>query len=295
MLIDAATFALPTIQGGDKVTDHRSIVAEKKRALMRTRLLDAAMRVFADDSHPAPVIDDVIREAQVSRGTFYNYFDSMDQIVSAIGQAFSDEMATGVLPIYDVLSEPWQRASVGFRVFLLRALLDRKWAGFLVRVDAWPRNSMVDTYMSADLENGLKKGQFAFDDVRVAADFLMGASVKTIQSIRQGVPDPNAYMDAAVRMALASVGCSAELAAQGVAFSTAYLHDWVTGANPMPKPAWALNLRSKNGKFYSASAESASEAANDGAHHTANEYAGSSITGTVSSTTGAPPTASSIA
>ncbi|RKP55946.1 TetR/AcrR family transcriptional regulator [Pararobbsia silviterrae] len=238
------------------VADHRSLVAEKKRAAMRARLLDAAMRVFSDDAYSSPVIDDVIREAAVSRGTFYNYFDSLDEVLAAIGRAFSDEMATGVLPIYDVLAEPWQRASVGFRVFLVRALVDRKWAGFLVRVDAWPHNSMVGRYMTADLESGRRKGQFAFDDVGVAADFLMGASVRTIQSIRQGVRDPDAYMDAAVRMELASLGCGAELAARGVAFSSAYLHDWAKGVVVAPKPAWARHLRSKGGKFSLAEAPS---------------------------------------
>ena len=236
-----------------QVTDHRSIVAERKRVMMRARLLDAAMRVFADDSNGSPVIDDVIREANVSRGTFYNYFDSLDQVLAAVGQAFNDEMATGVLPIYDVLCEPWQRASVGFRVFLLRALVDPKWAGFLVRVDAWPHTTMVAMYMGADLENGLDKGQFAFDDPRVAGDFLVGAKVRAIQSLRLGVADPNAYVNAAVRMALNSLGCSPELTEQGVTFSTKYLHDWITGAIEGPKPAWTQSLRSDNGRFYAAS------------------------------------------
>lgn len=244
---------------GVQVTDHRSVVAEKKRVMMRARLLDAAMRVFADESKPAPVIDDVIREANVSRGTFYNYFDSLDQVLAAVGQAFNDEMATGVLPIYDVLSEPWQRTSVGFRVFLLRALIDSKWAGFLLRIDAWPHTTMVAMYMSADLENGRNKGQFSFDDARVAADFLVGAKVRAIQTIRQGLPDPNTYMNAAVRMALASIGCSPEVAARGVAFSTKYLHDWITGAIEGPKPAWALNLRSDEGRFYAAANETPRE------------------------------------
>lgn len=232
------------------MTDHRSIVAEKKRALMRTRLLDAAMRVFADDANVSPVIDDVIREAAVSRGTFYNYFDSLDQVLAAVGHAFNDEMATDVLPIYEVLTEPWQRVSVGFRVFMLRAMVDRRWAGFLVRVDAWPHTSIVHTYMSADLDNGIRKGQFSFDDPHVAADFLVGASVRAIQSIRQGVPDVNAYMDAAVRMQLACLGCSAELAGQGVAFSASYLHDWTRGAMGEPRPAWAGQLRVRDGKLY---------------------------------------------
>jgi AcrR family transcriptional regulator len=47
--------------------NHRTKVAERKRATTRHKLLDAAMRLFSDHSGPTPVIDDVIREAKVSR------------------------------------------------------------------------------------------------------------------------------------------------------------------------------------------------------------------------------------
>ena len=85
--------------------------------LMRTKLLDAAMRV-ANEHRGSAVIDDVIREAKVSRGTFYNYFDSLDDVLVAIGQELSNQMTTDILPIYDVLTEPWQRVAVGFQALL---------------------------------------------------------------------------------------------------------------------------------------------------------------------------------
>src|SRR6266853_2600740 len=93
-------------------TDHRSKVAEKKRTLMRRKLLEATMRVMANHAGMTPVIDDVIREAKVSRGTFYNYFDSLDEVLVAIGQELTDQMTTDILPVYDVLTEPWERVAV---------------------------------------------------------------------------------------------------------------------------------------------------------------------------------------
>lgn len=230
--------------------DHRSKIAEKKRLVMRTKLIDAATRVFADHTGPAPVIDDVIREAKVSRGTFYNYFDSLDQVLAAIGQEFSNQMMTDILPVYDILTQPWQRASVGFRVFLVRALLDRKWAGFMTLPDAWPHHSLLARYMGADLEDGMRAGQFHFDDVDVATDFLMGATSQAIKSIRQGVTDPNTYMNACTRMALASLGCTRKLSDDGVGFSLTYLQDWASGRLDVSKPLWALNMNSKEGQLF---------------------------------------------
>lgn len=209
--------------------DHRVDVAEKKRERMRARILDATMRVFANQGHDRPVIEDVVREAGVSRGTFYKYFDSLDEALIAVGQQLSDNFTMDILPVYDVLKEPWQRVAVGFRTFLTRALLDIKWAGFVTRMDVWPHESLVAHYMSSDLELGKKLGQFTFDDVDAATDFLMGASAGGIQAIRQGVADPRAYIDAAVRMSMRSLGCDRERCDQGVRFSYVHLAAWTDG------------------------------------------------------------------
>lgn len=243
--------------------DHRSKVAEKKRLLMRAKLLDAAMRVYAENAGSGPVIDDVIREAKVSRGTFYKYFDSLEQVLVALGQELSNQMTSDILPVYDVLPEPWQRAAVGYRVFLVRALLDRKWAGFVTRVDVWPHHTLVAQNMAADLEKGKALGQFTFDLVDVATDFLMGASAHSIQAIRQGVPDPNRYMDASVHMALASLGCDRDTAERGVAFSLAYLKSWALGELPAGRPFWALNMNSRDGKLFLSHAPNPARDADD--------------------------------
>ncbi|WPN44555.1 TetR/AcrR family transcriptional regulator [Pseudomonas sp. P8_241] len=212
---------------------------------MRSKLLDAAMRVFATSGVSPPVIDDVIREANVSRGTFYNYFDSLDQVLLAIGQELNNQMTSDILPVYDVLTKPWQRAAVASRLFLVRALLDPKWAGFVTRVDAWQHNTLVAEYMSKDLENGKATGDFRFDRLDAATDFLMGASAHGIQAIQQGVDHPNKYMDACVRMTLSSLGCSVERCEEGVAFSVSYLKSWVSGELTATLPEWALDMESE--------------------------------------------------
>lgn len=232
------------------MNDHRTKVAEKKRLLMRTKLLDAAMRVIGEQTGTPPVIDDVIREAKVSRGTFYNYFTSLDEVVNAIGQEMNNQMITDILPVYNVLEEPWQRAAVGFRLFMVRALLDRKWAGFVIRIEAWPHTTQLAKYMSGDLAAGKARGQFRIDSVEAATDFLMGASARCIQAVGQGVDDPPSYMDAATRMALHSVGCSDALCDQGVAFSQSYLRAWASGELTASRPLWALNLNSKDGQVF---------------------------------------------
>jgi AcrR family transcriptional regulator len=229
--------------------NHRTRVAETKRAATRHKLLDAAMRLFSDQTGPTPAIDDVIREAKVSRGTFYNYFDSVDEVLAALSHELSDQMTENILPVHDALLEPWQRLAVGFRFFMVRAMLDREWAGFVTRVDAWQHNTLVAKHIKLDLEQGKARGQFSFDNIDVATDFITGATAYCIQTMRRGVPEPNLYMDAQVRMALTCVGCNKETREQGVVFSLSHLQSWAIGEG-LRAPAWALYLNTEDGQHF---------------------------------------------
>ncbi|KXU87083.1 transcriptional regulator [Caballeronia megalochromosomata] len=226
--------------------NHRTKVAENKRAATREKLLDAAMRLFAERTGQTPVIDDVIREANVSRGTFYNYFDSLDEVLAAVSLELSDQMTKEILPVHDVLPEPWQRLAVGFRFFMVRAMLDPKWAGFVTREDAWQYDTLVAKHIRSDLEQGKACGQFSFDRIDVATNFITGASAYCIQAIRHGVPEPDLYMDAQVKMALASVGCDRDVREQGAALSRSHLQSWANGEG-MGAPPWAQSLSADDG------------------------------------------------
>jgi AcrR family transcriptional regulator len=241
---------VPKTDPATPVVDHRPKVALKKRQVMRGKLLDAAMRVFAVSGVTAPVIDDVIREANVSRGTFYNYFNSLDEVLVAIGQELNNQMTTDILPVYDVLTQPCQRVAVAFRLFLLRALLDPQWAGFVTRVEAWQHTTLVAEYMARDLENGKAAGDFEFDQIEAATDFLMGASAHGIQAIRQGVELPSRYMDTCVRMTLASLGCHADKCQEANDFSISYLQSWASNELTATSPAWAVNMDSDHARHF---------------------------------------------
>lgn len=197
----------------------------------------------------------MIREANVSRGTFYNYFNSLDDVLVAIGQELNNQMTTDILPVYDVLTEPCQRVAVAFRLFLVRALLDPQWAGFVTRVEAWQHTSLVAEYMARDLENGKAAGDFEFDRIEAATDFLMGASAHGIQAIRQGVELPNRYMDTCVRMTLASLGCHADKCQEANAFSITYLRSWLNKELTANSPAWAVNMDSESARQFMAGHE----------------------------------------
>ena len=212
-----------------KFVDHRVEVAAKKRALTRLRIINATVKVFAASVDRVPVIEDVVREAGISRGSFYLHFPSLEEALSAVAELQSNQFTQDILPVYGLLKEPWQRFSVGFRIFLKRAQADSSWASFVTRSHAVSAKLLVGEYMKQDLALGRELGQFKFDSLDVAVDFMLGASSAGIFVLAAGVSEPEKYIDSSLRMALTGLGCPAALRNKGVIFSRDYLSNWQIG------------------------------------------------------------------
>jgi AcrR family transcriptional regulator len=69
-----------------------------KRARTRQKLLDAARVVFERDGFHDARLADIVQEAQVATGTFYNYYPSKEEI-------FRDLMDTVIADLIEVSSE----------------------------------------------------------------------------------------------------------------------------------------------------------------------------------------------
>lgn len=207
--------------------DHRILSARIKREKMRLRILEATVRVFARAVNDTPVIEDVVKEAGIARGSFYKYFNSLDQALVAAGTAANDRMIADIEFVYGILKEPWQRASVGLRLYMVRALHDPAWATFIKRMDAWTRESAVARTIAKDLDQGRQAGQFAIDDLDSATNFFKGVTLASAYAVSRGVPDPCAYMDTAVNMGMSALGCQLPLRERAVAFSRKHVDDWL--------------------------------------------------------------------
>jgi AcrR family transcriptional regulator len=63
------------------------------RKTMR-KLLDAGMRVFADRGFYAARVDDIVRAARTSHGTFYLYFANKEELLRALAVECAQEMGS---------------------------------------------------------------------------------------------------------------------------------------------------------------------------------------------------------
>ena len=71
------------------------------RATMQ-RLLDAGSQVFSERGFPAARVDDIVRAARTSHGTFYLYFTNKEDLLAALASQCASEvteLAEGIGPI----------------------------------------------------------------------------------------------------------------------------------------------------------------------------------------------------
>lgn len=206
---------------------------------MRKKLVEAAMVVLAESNKGmSAVIDDVIKEAGVARGTFYNYFQSMDEVKSAIGETLNEQMVDEFNPIYQPIKCPTDRFAVGTRMFLIRACLDRSWASFVKLPEVWSQKVLVAVLMSKDLSDAKAQGLMHFDNLRVATDYMLGGVASAIQALGSDIPDPLDYISQSCLFALRALQCNEQQIASSMEFSEAYLSEWVGNAPRESLPRW---------------------------------------------------------
>src|SRR5690349_24360481 len=126
------------------------------------RLLDAGMRVFGERGVHAARVDDIVRAARTSHGTFYLYFPNKEALLRALAAECAeelDELHTALGPVTN--SEDGYRE---LRAFLERFFSTYRHYGPVIR--AWMEGQIEDREVS---RLGLK----AYTDIATALSHRM--------------------------------------------------------------------------------------------------------------------------
>lgn len=168
--------------------DHRPRVAAQRRERMRARLIDGAMNLVAQNGPAATSIDNVISEAQVSRGTFYKYFDAPATLIDAVAKELSNEIIRLIDPLVQLSDDPVVRMATGVRLALRLTLQHPILGGFIARL-GWPNlppDQLMLEYVPRDLELGMQQGKFARMDMRAAMNLTGGVLMGGIHTLQSG-------------------------------------------------------------------------------------------------------------
>jgi AcrR family transcriptional regulator len=167
----------------------RAEIGEMKRARTRTSLVQAAVRVLGSEQGRLATVDSVISEAGISRGTFYNYFESRDQLLSAVGFELMHDFNSSVRDSLQDESDVTLRTAQWTRRYLHRFRSDANWGWAVVNVSlSGPHLLSEETRQLtlANLEAGMESNDFKVPNIQAVLDFGWGSVLAAAITILHG-------------------------------------------------------------------------------------------------------------
>jgi len=161
---------------------------DPRRERTRRSLIDGGRCVMARKGVEAATVLEIVREAGVSQPSFYNHFQSKEELADAIAADFFQSDAVFKHRIFEQLDDPAEAIAVNARHTLRVAIRDPIVAWVLVRGGAGRnllRSSDSDE-LAKMLTVGIESGRFKQMNPRVAALVIRGAAFPLLQDILQG-------------------------------------------------------------------------------------------------------------
>jgi AcrR family transcriptional regulator len=187
----------------------------ERRQKMRLRLIESAFIVFARKGVDVSVIDDVIAEAQVSRGTFYNYFQTNTELMTAVSQTLSNELVSLIEDIVGGREDPVEILATGLRLFLNTASAYPQFASFVWRAgfNGVAAGHLIHTYLPRHIGRSMERGAFVIADVATGLEVIAGIMLAAVFSISTRAPGAG-YPERIVQHILQALGVASDDAAR---------------------------------------------------------------------------------
>ncbi len=169
--------------------DGRTARAQKKRAARREQILTSAKKVFATLGYHATSIADILKHAEISRGTFYLYFDGKDAIFRELLDGFVQQLMDAITVV-----DPNTDNATGQLVDNIRGVIDllfdnqyltivllREAVGLDAEVDKTLNrlNAFLHEMVMGALVNGAEWGLTRKVNERIVATAIIG-SIKEV-------------------------------------------------------------------------------------------------------------------
>ncbi len=187
----------------------------------RERILEAAVNVFASKGYHDTKVDDIVTESNTSKGSFYFYFPSKQDIFLALVDTFADLLEGRLLNRLSQEPSGMARMDTALRICLETfgqyrglakiALVQATGLGTAFEEKRRAVNDRFIGIIKENLDQAAADGSIPALDTNVAAVAWMGALNEIVMRwVHTGQPDPEAALPALRRLLLQSVGVSAE-------------------------------------------------------------------------------------
>jgi AcrR family transcriptional regulator len=161
----------------------------------KNEIIDGAMKLFAQYGYHSTSLNDVASKIGVTKATLYYYFRSKDEIMRAILEKSMNRMDKALdLDKADLSPREKLRQFIQYHIIFgsdgaeLAKITFDQMSAFPKRMRnaLKSREKKVDAFLQGILEEGIKDGSFAIDDVKIAAYAILGTCNWTYHWYRPG-------------------------------------------------------------------------------------------------------------
>jgi AcrR family transcriptional regulator len=184
----------------------RAALAEQRRARTLDRLLVAAEAVIAEKGVSGGSIEEFARAAGVSRGTFYNYFPTTNELIDALNQRVARHMAGLLARVALRPVDAPTRLAAALHTMLAAYRADPIRGGVALRLVS-SRAPRQPTYVAAFerlYRDGVENGHFHDIDPAIAMTVCFGTLRMTQRDVVSG--DAPAKAEELIALVLSAFG-----------------------------------------------------------------------------------------
>jgi AcrR family transcriptional regulator len=187
----------------------------------RNRILEAAVNVFASKGYHDTKVDDIVSQSQTSKGSFYFYFPSKQDIFMALVDTFADLLENRLRERLSFEPSGTARVDAALRVCLeifgqyrslaKIALVQATGLGAAFEQKRQAVNQRFIEIVRENLNSAVADGSIPPLDTEIAACAWVGALNEIVlRWVYTGQPDPQRSLPALRRLLLQSVGITEE-------------------------------------------------------------------------------------
>jgi AcrR family transcriptional regulator len=162
-----------------------------KRERTRRSILEAAFGLMGNERGLTVRIEEICAAAHISRGTFYNYFTSLEQLFEVLAIELSHDLNKALVATWDETLSHAEGSNAAVQHYLTYAQRDPAWAWAMVHLSAFGPTFGAESWEACyrAIEKGIEASEFDVPNATVGRDLMTGtvmASVRTM--LRSGQP-----------------------------------------------------------------------------------------------------------
>ena len=149
---------------------------DRRKARTRQALIDAAVRLIAEGRGDRASIQEITEEADIGFGSFYNHFESKEQLFQTASQEVLERWGQMIDRASAGLTDPAERFAVGMRISGRLGWTHPDIAGFLTGagLDALDIPTGLAPRARRDIQAGQATGRFTVPDADIALGAVAG-------------------------------------------------------------------------------------------------------------------------